>query len=472
MIRSRRAKIVATLGPASNNASTLQRLFVAGADVFRLNFSHGAHADHAKTHGLVRDLEKTLGRSSCILMDVQGPKLRLGTFKNDSVALTQGQDFILHLEQRDGDETGATLPHPEIFDAVEIGQRLLLDDGKVRLRITDLKPGEIHTRVEAGTKLSNRKGVNVPDAVLGLSALTKKDREDLAFGLELGVDWVALSFVQKPEDVIEARKIIGDKALICIKMEKPSALEHLDELVALADGMMVARGDLGVELPPEAVPAAQRKIIAACRRAGKPVIVATQMLESMITSPVPTRAEASDVANAIYEGADAVMLSAESAAGDYPIEAVTVMNKIIIETETSEFYDEKIAELGAQTEATGSDAISAAAATTAEALGTKLIACHTRSGRTALRASRERPDGHIIVVTPDQTVARRYQLAWGLHCLTTHGLTDMACFVRRAAQIASLEGYVRPGDIFVATAGVPFGEVGRTNTLRLVEATG
>ena len=472
MIRSRRAKIVATLGPASNNATTLQRLFVAGADVFRLNFSHGTHEDQAQAHGLVRDLEKTLGRASCILMDVQGPKLRLGTFANDRIALTQGQSFTLHLEAREGDATGATLPHPEIFESVRVGQRLLLDDGKVRLRITAVRPGEIQTRVEAGTALSNRKGVTVPDAVLGISALTEKDRKDLAFGLELGVDWVALSFVQRPEDVIEARKIIGDRALICIKMEKPSALEHLDALVALADGMMVARGDLGVELPPEAVPAAQRRIIAACRRMGKPVIVATQMLESMITSPVPTRAEASDVANAIYEGADAVMLSAESAAGDYPIEAVTVMNKIIIEIETSEFYAEKTAELAARAEATGSDAISAAAAATAKALGTRLIACHSKSGRTALRASRERPDGHILVVTPERTVARRYQLVWGLHCLTTHGLTDMASFVRRAAQIASLEGYARPGDTFVATAAVPFGEVGQTNTLRLVEATG
>ena len=472
MIRNRRAKIVATLGPASNNPTTLQRLFVAGADVFRLNFSHGSHEDHAKTHAMVRDLEKTLGRTSCVLMDVQGPKLRLGTFKGGKAMLTAGQPFRLTLDKIDGDETGATLPHPEIFDAVEVGQRLLLDDGKVRLRIKEIGDGFIDTTVEAGTKLSDRKGVNIPDAVLNISALTKKDREDLDFGLKLGVDWVALSFVQKPEDVIEARKIIGDKAHICIKMEKPSALEHLDELVALADGMMVARGDLGVELPPEQVPGAQRRIIEACRRAGKPVIVATQMLESMITAPVPTRAEASDVANAVYEGADAVMLSAESAAGSYPIEAVTVMNKIIAGAESSEFYDEKTAEYGAHAQATGSDAISAAAATVAATLGTKLIACHTRSGRTALRASRERPDGHILVVTPDQTVARRCALSWGVHAVTTHGLTDMTSFVTRSAQFATLEGFLRPGDTFVVTAWVPFGQVGRTNTLRIVEATG
>ena len=472
MIRNRRAKIVATLGPASNNPTTLQRLFVAGADVFRLNFSHGTHDDHARTHAMVRDLEKTLGRTSCILMDVQGPKLRLGTFKGGKVTLTEGQPFRLTLEKMEGDETGATLPHPEIFDAVAVGQRLLLDDGKVRLRIAEIGDGYIDTTVEAGTKLSDRKGVNIPDAVLNISALTKKDREDLEFGLKLGVDWVALSFVQKPEDVIEARKIIGDKANICIKMEKPSALDHLDELVALADGMMVARGDLGVELPPEQVPGCQRRIIAACRRAGKPVIVATQMLESMITAPVPTRAEASDVANAVYEGADAVMLSAESAAGSYPIEAVTVMNKIIAGAEGSEFYAEKTAEYAATAQATGSDAISAAAATVAATLGTKLIACHTRSGRTALRASRERPDGHILVVTPDQAAARRCALSWGIHAVTTHGLTDMASFVRRSAQFATLEGFLRPGETFVVTAGVPFGQVGRTNTLRIVEATG
>ena len=470
MIRNRRAKIVATLGPASNDATTLQRLFIAGADVFRLNFSHGDHGDHAKTHALVRDLENTLGRTSCILMDVQGPKLRLGTFAKGKVTLEKGQRFTLRLDPIDGDETQATLPHPEIFKAVAVGQRLLLDDGKVRLRIQGVTENTIETTVEAGTKLSDRKGVNVPDCVLNLSALTEKDRRDLAFGLELGVEWVALSFVQRPEDVIEARKIIGNRALICIKMEKPSALEHLDALVALADGMMVARGDLGVELPPEQVPGAQRRIITACRRLGKPVIVATQMLESMITSPVPTRAEVSDVANAIYEGADAVMLSAESAAGNHPIEAVTVMNKIIIETESSEFYPEKTAQYASQAQATGSDAISAAAATVARALGTRLIACHTRSGQTALRASRERPEAQILVITPEQYVARRYQLAWGLHCIATDGLSDMASFVRRTAQVAHLKGYVKPGEIFVVTAGVPFGEVGRTNTLQLVEA--
>ena len=472
MIRNRRAKIVATLGPASNSATTLQRLFLAGADVFRLNFSHGSHSDHAKTHAMVRDLEASLGRTSCILMDVQGPKLRLGTFKEGKVALKVGQRFDLRLDPSDGDETGASLSHPEIFDTAQVGQRLLLDDGKVRLRIQALSDTHIETRVEAGNHLSNRKGVNIPDAVLNISALTEKDRQDLAFGLKLGVDWVALSFVQTPEDVIEARKIIGDQANICIKMEKPSALEHLEALVALADGMMVARGDLGVELPPEQVPSAQRRIIAACRRAGKPVIVATQMLESMISSPVPTRAEASDVAGAIYEGSDAVMLSAESAAGAYPIEAVTVMNKIIEGTEASEFYAEKTAEYAPAITATGSDAISAAAATVAKALGTKLIACHTRSGRTALRASRERPDGHILVVTPEQTVARRCALCWGVHAVTSHGLHDMASFVRRSAQFATLEGFLRPGDAFVVTAGVPFGQVGRTNTLRIVEATG
>ncbi len=471
MIRNRRAKIVATLGPASTHPTTLQRLFLSGADVFRLNFSHGSHEDHAATHAMVRDLEQILGRTSCILMDVQGPKLRLGTFKDGKVRLTQGQSFTLHLRDHVGDATGAALPHPEIFRAVEPGQRLLLDDGKVRLRIQNVTDAQIETRVEAGTHLSDRKGVNVPDAVLNLSALTPKDRRDLEFGLELGVDWVALSFVQKPEDVVEARKLIGDRALICVKMEKPSAIEHVEALVALADGLMVARGDLGVELPPERVPAVQQRLIAACRQAGKPVIVATQMLESMITNPVPTRAEASDVANAIYEGADAVMLSAESAAGDYPIESVTVMNKIITETEHSEFYAEKTAEFASTAQATDSDAISAAAATVSKALGTRLIACHTRSGRTALRASRERPEGQILVITPDLAVARRYQLAWGLHCICTHGLKDMASLVTRAAQIARLEGYVGPGETFVVTAGVPFGEVGRTNTLRLVEAS-
>ena len=466
MRRQRNAKIVTTIGPASRESAMLEALFERGADVFRLNFSHGSHEDHQLSYDRIRAMEEKFGRATCILADIQGPKLRLGTFANGAVEVEPGHIITLVLEDVVGTAERVTLPHPEIFAAMKVGGRLLVDDGKVRLRIIEVRDGEADCRVEAGRKLSDRKGVNVPDAVLPMSALTEKDRRDVDFAMKLGVDWIALSFVQQPKDVIEARRIVGDSAQLMVKMEKPSAIDHLDELVMLADGMMVARGDLGVEMQPEEVPPIQRRIVQACRRAGKPVVVATQMLESMITNPVPTRAESSDVARAVYDGADAVMLSAESAAGNYPREAVAMMDRIIRETEQSSHYKQSPASGGGP--ATGSDAISTAACQVAETIGGKCIVTHTRSGRTAQRASRERPIVPIVMVTPERKTARQHTIVWGLHCYVVENMETLDQVVEAAQQIAVSEGFGVEGEQVVVTAGVPFGQVGQTNLLRLL----
>jgi pyruvate kinase len=466
MRRQRNAKIVTTIGPASRESTMLEALFERGADVFRLNFSHGSHEDHQLSYDRIRAMEAKFGRATCILADIQGPKLRLGTFANGAVEVEPGHVITLVLEEVVGTAERVTLPHPEIFAAMKVGGRLLVDDGKVRLRIIDVREGEADCRVEAGRKLSDRKGVNVPDAVLPMSALTEKDRRDVDFAMKLGVDWIALSFVQQPKDVIEARRIVGDSAQLMVKMEKPSAIHHLDELVMLADGMMVARGDLGVEMQPEEVPPIQRRIVQACRRAGKPVVVATQMLESMITNPVPTRAESSDVARAVYDGADAVMLSAESAAGNYPREAVAMMDRIIRETEQSSHYKQSPASGGGP--ATGSDAISTAACQVAETIGGKCIVTHTRSGRTAQRASRERPIVPIVMVTTERKTARQHTIVWGLHCYVVENMETLDQVVEAAQHIAVSQGFGVEGEQVVVTAGVPFGQVGQTNLLRLL----
>ena len=466
MRRNRNAKILTTIGPASRDSEVLEALFERGADVFRLNFSHGSHDDHRQSYERIRAMEAKFGRTTCILADIQGPKLRLGTFADGAVEVEPGHVITLVLDEVDGTAERVTLPHPEIFAAMKVGGRLLVDDGKVRLRIIEVREGEADCRVEAGRRLSDRKGVNVPDAVLPLSALTEKDRRDVDFAVKLGVDWIALSFVQQPSDVIDARRLVGDAAQLMVKMEKPSAIDHLDELVMLADGMMVARGDLGVEMQPEDVPPIQRRIVRACRAAGKPVVVATQMLESMITNPVPTRAESADVARAVYDGADAVMLSAESAAGKYPREAVAMMDRIIRETEQSSHYQQSPA--ATEREATGSDAISAAACQVAETVGARAIVTHTRSGRTAQRASRERPRVPIIMLTPEVKTARQHTIVWGLHCALVEDMETLDQFFASTAEIARQAGFAAEGEELVLTAGVPFGEVGQTNLLRLL----
>ncbi len=467
MIRRRNVKIIATLGPASNTPEMIRALFDAGADVFRLNMSHLTHKNLKKVHGIIRQVEKEADRPIAILADMQGPKLRIGEMQGGSVELTNGQAFRLDLDKDPGTSKRAPLPHREIFAAVSVGQSLLLDDGKIRLRVTKCGKDFADTEVIVGGTLTNRKGVNVPDAVLSVGALTNKDRRDLEVALDLGVDWVALSFIQRPEDLAEARKIARGRAAILAKIEKPQALVQLDEIIEMADAVMVARGDLGVELPLEQVPGCQKRITRAARRAGKPVVVATQMLESMIASPVPTRAEVSDVATAVFEGADAIMLSAESAAGVFPVEAVRMMDRIAIEVESDPTYPGIIYSQSNEPEATGADAISAAAHMVADTLKAAAIVCWTNSGSTGLRAARERPMLPILALTPVPATVRRLALVWGLHCVLTEDAKDLDDVAERACRIAFREGYAQPGQRIVVTAGLPLGTPGATNMLRV-----
>jgi pyruvate kinase len=469
MRRNRRAKIVATVGPASRSPEMLEALVRAGVDTFRLNFSHGTQDDHAEVHATIRSLELKAGHPIGILQDLQGPKIRVGTIKDGKIVVAAGEHVRFVMSGSDGDRMSIPLPHPEIFDAVSPGDDLLIDDGRVRVRVMGLDADSIDAKVVTGGVVSNRKGVNVPSAVLNLSPLTAKDRADLEFGLRLGVDWVALSFVQKPEDIIEARGLIGDRAGVMAKIEKPAALEHIDDIVRLSDAIMVARGDLGVEIPHEEVPGRQKELVRSCRLIGKPVIVATQMLDSMVAAPTPTRAEASDVATAIYDGADAVMLSAESASGQYPCEAVVMMSRIIESTERHRLYHSIINASQPGEEETAPHAVAAAAADLAAVIGASAIVAFTSSGTTAARIARRRPKVPILAITPDQSVSRQLCLLWGAHSVRSKDINSYEEMVDRATQTAISEGFARRADYIVVVAGVPFGEAGTTNILRVVQ---
>jgi pyruvate kinase len=468
MRRRRNAKIIATLGPGSSDEAVIAKLFKAGADVFRINFSHGTHAEHKGRFNTIRKLERTFSRPIGIIMDLQGPKLRVGKFVDGAVDLEPGAMFRLDLSDEPGTVDRVCLPHPEIFAAFETDTDLLLDDGRIRLRVERFGADFAVTRVITGGPLSDNKGVNLPNVVLDVSPITAKDRKDMALALELGVDWIALSFVQRPEDVIEARELIQGRAGILAKLEKPSAVERLGEIVELADAIMVARGDLGVEVPPEDVPILQKRIVRACRRAGKPVVVATQMLDSMVHSPTPTRAEASDVATAIYDGADVVMLSGETAVGDYPVETVTMMERIIHRVENDRLYRNIMDADRRAPEATAADAITAAARQVAHTVSAAAIITFTATGSTTLRAARERPEVTILALTPKAATARRMCLAWGVHPVLVEDVYSFEQMVATAVRIASEEDFAGSGDRLVVTAGVPFGTPGATNILRIV----
>lgn len=465
--RQRQTKIVATLGPASSSRDMIRKLFEAGADVFRLNFSHGTHEDHRARYRIIREIEQEIGRPIGVLADLQGPKLRLGTFANGPLSLTRGQKLRLDLDPTPGNAERVHLPHPEIFSAVEVGHDLLLDDGKVRLTITAKGTNFLDTEVVAGEKLSDRKGVNVPHAVLNLSPLTAKDRADMDVALEMGVDWIALSFVQRPDDIEEAKRLVNGRAAVLAKLEKPSAIQYLHQIVELADGVMVARGDLGVEMMPEDVPSIQKQIVRVARTAGKPVIVATQMLESMITAPTPTRAEASDVATAVYDGADAIMLSAESASGNYPLEAVAMMDRIARRTQQDPAYQSGLDASAPDLQHTSADAITAAAHQVADTIEAAVIATYTTSGSTTLRAARERPLSPILCLTSKIETARRLALSFGVHAVFTADVQDAREMVIKALDVAARDGLATIGQSIVITAGVPFGHPGNTNMLRI-----
>ncbi len=463
----RRNKIVATVGPSSATRELLLALMEAGADVFRLNFSHGSADDHRQRYRTIRALEVKAGRPIGILADLQGPKIRIGCFKDGPIQLEEGMPFRLDLDTSDGDQTRVSLPHPEILKSLKPGTDLLLDDGKLKLTVEDTGSDFATTVVVAGGVLSDRKGVNIPNVILDVSPLTPKDRKDLEIALDMGVDWIALSFVQRPEDIAEIKKLVAGRASVMAKIEKPAALEQLEEIIDLSDAIMVARGDLGVELLPQEVPSIQKRIIALAREVGKPVVVATQMLESMISAPVPTRAEVNDVATAIYDGADAVMLSAESAAGSYPVEAVLMMDSIAQQTEHDAGYRKIMDAEHASHEATTADAISVAAGQVARTIGGAAIVTYTTSGSTAVRAARQRVETPIVALTPDLRTARKLALIWGLHCVHTEDAENFSDMVSKACGIVFAEGFCRKGDRIVITAGVPFGTPGATNILRI-----
>lgn len=467
MTPDKKVKILATLGPATRGIDDVRRLVEAGVNLFRLNFSHGEHADHALRHQWVREVERELGQPIGVLMDLQGPKLRVGRFAAGKVDLKRGEALRLDLDATPGDARRVNLPHPEIIAALQPGMSLLLDDGRLRLKVTARQADAVDTVVVAGGELSDRKGVNVPEAVLQLSPLTAKDRRDLAFGLELGVDWIALSFVQRPEDIVEARELIDGRAALMAKIEKPSAVQHLEAIANLSDAIMVARGDLGVEVPAENVPRIQKDIIRTCRQLGRPVVVATQMLESMRFSPAPTRAEVTDVANAVAEGADALMLSAETASGDYPLEAVQMMSKIIRQVENGPDFQSQLDVGRPQAEATASDAISAAIRRISGILPVAVLVNYSESGASSLRASRERPGAPILSPTPNLATARRLTVAWGIYSLLNPRLDKVEELTGTALAAARSQGMAKSGDTVVITAGFPIGQQGSTNMLRI-----
>jgi pyruvate kinase len=470
--RTRKVRILATLGPASNTPEMIRQLVESGADAFRLNMSHGSHADHARMIAIIRQLEQELERPMTILADLQGPKLRVGRFANGGATLENGQTFIFDRDEAEGDATRANLPHREIFEGVEVGTRLLIDDGKIVQRVVSATRDRIEAIVEVGGRISNNKGLNVPDVVLPLAALTEKDRADLVFALDHGADWIALSFVQRPEDVAEARRLIAGRAALLAKIEKPAAIDRLEGIIELADAVMVARGDLGVELPPEQVPPSQKKIVEAARRMGRPVVVATQMLESMITSPSPTRAEVSDVATAVYDGADAVMLSAESASGQFPLEAVTMMNRIATSVENDPSYGARVHFTQTLPDPTTADAIAHAVSTMVTTVGVAAIVCFTFSGSTARRLSRERPAVPMLVLTPSEKTARRLGLLWGAHAVRTRDVASFEEMIAKAKRMALRHGIAKAGQRIVITAGVPFGTPGSTNVIHIVRLVG
>ena len=472
MRRHRYAKIVATVGPASNTPEMLKALFLAGVDTFRLNFSHGVQEDHARVHAAIRALEAEVGRPIGILQDLQGPKIRVGTVRDGRLDLAAGERVRFVLEGTDGGKDAIPLHHPEIFAAVVPGQDLLIDDGRVRVRVVGLGDGTIEAEVITGGTVSNRKGVNLPGTLLDLSPLTAKDRADLAFGLELGVDWVALSFVQKPSDVLEGRALIGDRAGIMTKIEKPQALERIDDIIRLSDAVMVARGDLGVEIPHEDVPGRQKELIRACRLAVKPVVVATQMLDSMVSAPAPTRAEASDVATAIYDGADAIMLSAESAAGQYPVESVAMMDAIAHAVERDPAHGDRVHFTVTRPDPTTADALAEASKQIVETVSASAITCFTLSGSTARRVARERPSVPLMVLTPKLETARRLGLLWGVHAVVTRDVASFEEMVGKAKRMVLRHKLAGAGDRVIVMAGVPFGTPGSTNVLHVVRITG
>ncbi len=469
MRRDRSVKIVATLGPASSTRETIQDLFEAGVDVFRLNMSHGSHGDLARRHRIIREVSAAAGNPIGILVDLQGPKIRCGTFAGGEIQLEPGDRFTFDLDDAPGDRTRVHLPHPEVLGELKTGSTLLVNDGIVRLRVDDCTSERAECTVMAGGTVSDRKGVNIPDVVVPVPALSEKDRDDLEFACELGIDWLALSFVQRPEDMREARALVGSRAAILAKIEKPAAVERFEGILDESDGIMIARGDLGVETPLPTVPSLQKRLIRRCRAAAKPVIVATQMLESMVTNSTPTRAEVSDVATAIYEGTDAIMLSAESASGNFPVESVQMMHEVALSVENDPTFLQIMEASRRGDRHSVPDAMTAAAREIAETTDIAAICCFTHSGTTARLVARERPRVPIVSLTPFGHIARRSCLLWGSHCVATEVVLSFDEAVATAEKAVISEGLAAPGDQVIIMAGVPFNISGSTNIIRVAK---
>ena len=463
----RSTKIVATVGTATDDIQKIKSLIKAGVNVFRLNFSHGNHGDHLKRITYIRSAENELGCNVAILADLQGPKFRIGKVKED-IKVIKGSTYNFDKKTEIGDFSRVNLSHNEIYESLSIGSNILMDDGKLQFRVKDISKNIIKTEVIVGGYIKSNKGVNLPDVVLNTSPLTSKDIEDLKFILNQEIDWIALSFVQKLRDVEEVKKYIEDKACIIAKIEKPSALKELNKIIGACDGIMVARGDLGVELPPEEVPGIQKDIILKCRQAGKPVIVATQMLESMIESPSPTRAEASDVATAVFDGADAVMLSAETAVGSFPIETVTIMDRIIFSAENHIKMHPGDGPQNLKVENYVYNAVSRSAVSLAEAVNAKAVVAFTASGNTAFRMARERPNLLLVVMTPEVRVKRKLSLLWGAYSFFSK-VQGYEAAIKEAREIIKIEKLAKQGDAIVVVAGMPFGVSGSTNSIRVVD---
>ena len=473
-IKFKKTKIVATLGPGCSSKTMLQRLIKAGVNVFRINFSHATYDEADRHIDLIRSLNQELDTNVAILADLQGPKIRVGKME-DGVVFKKGDEFTLSTTKEIiGNKTKASLSYKDFPKDVKKGDRVLIDDGKLIFEVISTnKKDEVKLRNIQGGKLSSKKGVNLPNTKISTPTLTKKDKKDLMYAISKELDWIALSFVRNQSDLIKLKEIIEAKSNhripIIAKIEKPEAIENIDEIIKNCDGIMVARGDLGVETNPEDVPIHQRTMVAACRKFGKPCIVATQMLESMIDSPTPTRAEASDVATAVFQGVDAVMLSAESAAGNYPKESVEMMNKIIKRVESDPKYLANIQNYNLNMVKTSTEAIATAALEVATIAECNCIATFSQSGRSVLRVARMRPDVTLIGLTTNKKVARQNALTWGTFMDVVDQISSSTEMVDRACKIAKVRKILKHGEKIIITAGVPFGKVGNTNILRIAK---
>jgi pyruvate kinase len=471
----RRTKILATLGPASNSEEMIFRLLTSGVDAFRLNFSHGKHEDHRRVVATIRDVATELGRYIPIVGDIQGPKLRIGDV-DGVIQLQDGQQFFISTEAQVGSAKKVSTPFTALPDEVQPGHRILINDGLVELVVTSVEKNLVSTRVVHGGPISSKKGMNFPDSELTVPAITDKDREDVKFAVEQQLDYIAASFIRRKSDIVGLRELLhqhgGDELQVISKLEKPQAIDNLDEILEVSDGVMVARGDLGVELPPEAVPIIQKKILARASRWGRFAITATQMLESMTTNSRPTRAEASDVANAIFDGSDAVMLSAETASGKYPVETVQMMSRIVFAAESNshhvshEWEREPFRKISEADEFT--DALAGAANYAAEQLDAKYLVVFTQTGFAARLMSKFRPKVPVIALTPSSWVARRMNLLWGVQPFVLRDTGDYhEQIVDKVDEFLLAKDIVRPGDRLVILMGSPIYQRAKTNLLRV-----